>query len=526
MDDPNQHVGHNLTPWKSAEPTLKKRSFRRLSFFKPAEDHPSVSPVLTTNTINKEYDPETGNKIINNFMIIKEIGRGMHGKVKLAEDLDTGELVAIKIVDKQSRRRQLGYSVLRAKNGEDSYVESEQKIRREIAILKKCAHPHVVRLREVIDDPASRKIYLALEYMDGGEIVWREDDESNTPVLTMHEARSIFRDVVSGLDYLHYQGIIHRDIKPANLLLTHDGVVKISDFGVSYFNQHLAGLKNQYDDEIDRDLAETAGTPAFFAPELCSSLENNHHDDRHITKAIDVWALGVTLYCLLYGQCPFTASTEFELFDIIPTAPLEFPQETPENLVDLLEKLLAKDPQERITLEQVKHHPWVIEDLEDPTIWWREADPTLYKAVEVTDEEVNRAVTIMDRLKKSIRRISSSLSSLTHGFSRKSSTASSIPSSSDIHPSPTNTTSTTNTTATTHHEEKQQQPQHLNNGWKPASFHSFDDSDDEHVQGEELEPPLPNHIYQHHPFQIDRNDSSGSSMSGLVVTFSRSNNNL
>lgn len=385
----------------------------------------------------------------------------------------------------------------------------------------------------------------ALEYMDGGEIVWREDDESNTPVLTMNEARSIFRDVVSGLDYcksnrkewshqsidqhtphvVHYQGIIHRDIKPANLLLTHDGIVKISDFGVSYFNQHLAGSKNQYDDEIDRDLAETAGTPAFFAPELCSSLENNHHDDRHITKAIDVWALGVTLYCLLYGQCPFTASTEFELFDIIPTAPLEFPQETPDSLVDLLEKLLAKDPQERITLEQVKHHPWVIDDLEDPTIWWREADPTLYKAVQVTDEEVNRAVTIMDRLKKSIRRISSSLSNLTHSFSRKSSTTSSIPSSSDIHPSPTNTTSTTNTTATTHHEEKQQQ-QHLNNGWKPASFHSLDDSDDEQaVQSEELEPPLPNHIYQHHPFQIDRNDSSGSSMSGLVVTFSRSQNN-
>lgn len=93
MEDPNHHVGHNLTPWKSTEPTSKKRSFRRLSFFKPAEDHPSVSPVLTTNTINKEYDPETGNKIINNFMIIKEIGRGMHGKVKLAEDLDTGELV-------------------------------------------------------------------------------------------------------------------------------------------------------------------------------------------------------------------------------------------------------------------------------------------------------------------------------------------------------------------------------------------------------------------------------------------------
>lgn len=101
--------------------------------------------------------------------------------------------------------------MLRAKNNQpsthfkhhkkDSYSESEQKIRREIAILKKCAHPHVVRLREVIDDPASRKIYLALEYMENGELIWRESEDSNTPVLTMEESRSIFRDVVSGLDY-------------------------------------------------------------------------------------------------------------------------------------------------------------------------------------------------------------------------------------------------------------------------------------------------------------------------------------
>lgn len=100
-----QQEGHLLTPWKSADqpPVKKKSSFRRLSFFKPSSSSNSsttpstptllTSPVLTTNTINKEYDPETGNKVINNFMIIKEIGRGMHGKVKLAQDLDTGELV-------------------------------------------------------------------------------------------------------------------------------------------------------------------------------------------------------------------------------------------------------------------------------------------------------------------------------------------------------------------------------------------------------------------------------------------------
>jgi serine/threonine protein kinase len=215
---------------------------------------------------------------------------------------------------------------------------------------------------------------------------------------------------------VHYQGIIHRDIKPANLLLSSNNTVKISDFGVSYFNQHLAGSNSHYDDEIDRELAETAGTPAFFAPELCSSIESQGPHIHNITKAIDVWALGVTLYCLIYAQCPFSANTEFELFDMIPTEPVTFPTkeeigfETSDALKDLLLKLLTKNPQERITLEQVKHHPWVIQDLKDPRIWWKEADPTLYKTVKVTDEEVSKALTIMAKFKKSIRRISSSLS--------------------------------------------------------------------------------------------------------------------
>ncbi|KAI8967772.1 kinase-like domain-containing protein, partial [Mycotypha africana] len=295
-------------------------------------------------------------------MMIKEIGRGMHGKVKLAEDLDTGELVAIKIVDKQARRKHLGYNISK-KELQDNLLrfhnESEQKIRKEMAILRKCAHPNVVRLKEVIDDPKSRKIYLALEYMEGGEIIWHALESIRYwPVLTMEEARHIFRDVVCGLDYLHYQGIIHRDIKPANLLYAtkEKQQVKISDFGVSYFNPHLAATAASSEqqhtraDEMDRELAETAGTPAFFAPELCSSLEQQHQQQReeHITKAIDVWALGVTLYCLIYGRCPFTAATEFELFDIIPTQPLTFPTkeqvgfDTPDTLQHLLHGLLAK----------------------------------------------------------------------------------------------------------------------------------------------------------------------------------------
>ncbi|KAI7907587.1 kinase-like domain-containing protein [Cokeromyces recurvatus] len=327
----------------------------------------------------------------------------------------------------------MGYSLLRgsqqAQGLEPASKESEQKLRREIAILKKCRHPNVVQLFEVIDVPESRKIYMALEYTENGEIGWR--DEYDHPILSINEARRIFRDIVSGLDYLHYQGIIHRDIKPANLLLSQNGVAKISDFGVSYYNELLAANNTVQPTEellnkIDRELAETAGTPAFFAPELCCAgdLFSSHKRPR-ISKAIDVWSLGVTLYCFIFGQCPFIAATEFELFDTIPTQPLTFPSieqvgfKIEDNLENLLKGLLTKNPDERITLEQVKHHAWVTEDLVDPQEWISMSDPKRYISISVVvrnslgrekESQQQENITIMERLRQSIKKLSFSFS--------------------------------------------------------------------------------------------------------------------
>jgi len=225
-------------------------------------------PVKETNTMVRDYDPKTGRKMINNYVVVKEVGRGCHGKVKLVYDSETNEQYAMKIVNKKLRRR--FYYRMALSHQHDAVNPHMEKIKREIAILKKCSHPHVVRLKEVIDSPESEKIYIILEYLDGGEVKWQVSPEEPKPVMTQDVARRVFRDVISGVGYLHHQGIVHRDIKPANLLWSSDGHVKISDFGVSCFmNTDNPNLTSQERRNNELELAKTAGSPAFFAPELC-----------------------------------------------------------------------------------------------------------------------------------------------------------------------------------------------------------------------------------------------------------------
>ena len=217
---------------------------------------------------------------------------------------------------------------------------------------------------------------------------------------------------------VHYQGIIHRDIKPANLLWTADRrTVKISDFGVSTFSyaQRLAaaGKGNIKDDDTDpilmdeSDLSKTAGTPMFLAPEIVydaseddtlAGIQTSPHSSStlqlqtqtqaprqrpQVTKAIDIWAFGVTLYGLLFGILPFNAKSEYEIYRVIRTQDWEVPEtmgldqiptggryqkgvgKRPADyrllantegaqVVDLLSRLLEKNSEKRITLDQVK----------------------------------------------------------------------------------------------------------------------------------------------------------------------------
>nr|XP_013814085.1 PREDICTED: calcium/calmodulin-dependent protein kinase kinase 2-like [Apteryx mantelli mantelli] len=158
--------------------------------------------------------------------------------------------------------------------------------------------------------------------------------------LTEDKARFYFQDLIKGIEYLHYQKIIHRDIKPSNLLVGEDGHVKIADFGVS----------NEFKG-ADALLTNTVGTPAFMAPETLSETRKIFSG-----KALDVWAMGITLYCFVFGQCPFMDERILSLHNKIKTQTLEFPDqpEVTDFLKDLITRMLDKNPESRISVPEIK----------------------------------------------------------------------------------------------------------------------------------------------------------------------------
>jgi [calcium/calmodulin-dependent protein kinase] kinase len=259
----------------------------------------SSSLVTETGILIKRLDPETARKCVNQYQFLKELGRGTHGKVKLAVDMTDQSLWAVKIIPRQPRRKLTAFNSL-------SQNHSNQ-IKREVAIMKKVNHPAIVKVRELIDAPNSDKIFLVLEYLSGGEIIWDQHP------LASQDCIHIFRKLVQGVNYLHSQGIIHRDIKPANLLKDSHNQIKISDFSVSLI----------YDECDQVEIAKAAGSPAFLAPEICGVSEGDSDSEDIIIDpfAIDIWAMGVTLYCLAFGTLPFNGDNEFEVYHAVNNQP-------------------------------------------------------------------------------------------------------------------------------------------------------------------------------------------------------------
>ena len=261
---------------------------------------------------------------INNYEMGKEIGEGNFGKVRLATFKPTGEQFAIKILNKKKIKKQM-----------------KSKMLRENEIITKLNHINIVFVYKIIE--TEEDYFIVMEYCKLGELF---DYIVKKKKLHENEASVFFYQLINGVEYIHSKGIAHRDLKPENLLLTEDKVLKIIDFGLSHeFSE-------------DQFLKTKCGSPSYAAPEIISMPQYDGFK-------IDIWCCGIILYAMLCGYLPFDADSETEsnnlqLFRNILECEPELPDFLSNISKHLICEILNPDPDERITIKQIKRHPFYL----------------------------------------------------------------------------------------------------------------------------------------------------------------------
>ncbi|KAM0974255.1 hypothetical protein ACFX2C_017461 [Malus domestica] len=248
------------------------------------------------------------------------LGHGTFAKVYHARHLPTGKNVAMKVVGKEK--------VIK--------VGMMEQIKREISVMRMVKHPNIVELHEVL--ASKSKIYFAMDLVRGGELFAKIAKGR----LREDVARVYFQQLISAIDFCHSRGVYHRDLKPENLLLDEDGNLKVTDFGLSAFTEHL---------KQDGLLHTTCGTPAYVAPEV---IGKKGYDG---AKA-DLWSCGVILYVLLAGFLPFQDDNLVAMYRKIYRGDFKCPPWFSSEARRLVTKLLDPNPSTRITISKVMDSSW------------------------------------------------------------------------------------------------------------------------------------------------------------------------
>jgi len=265
---------------------------------------------------------------IGSYEVGKTLGHGSFGKVKLATHVVSKEKVAIKFF----------------KHRKFSTPQQLENCKREIEIMKLLDHPNIVKLIDVFEKKEEGTTFLVVEYIAGGELF---DYIVANGVVKEKETRQFFRQIVSAVEYCHANLIVHRDLKPENLLLDGDGNIKISDFGLSNVI------------EPGKLLDSFCGSPLYAAPEILLA-------ERYIGPPVDVWSMGVILYALLCGHLPWCGETQSEISYNSIRGIYEEPDTLSQGVKDLIRNMLNPSPRERITIEEIRMHPWINEGFSEP----------------------------------------------------------------------------------------------------------------------------------------------------------------
>ncbi|KAJ3269681.1 Map microtubule affinity-regulating kinase [Terramyces sp. JEL0728] len=218
---------------------------------------------------------------------------------------------------------------------EPSVTDSLSGFQKEVLLLMRLNHPNIVKIYQVVE--STKDIYIVMDYAPGGDLAKYVAQYGH---LIETEARKIFRQIVSAMDFIHSSHVVHRDLKMENILLDQSGNALVSDFGLS-----RAYGESDY-------MKTFCGTPCYCAPEILAGKPY------HGTQS-DIWAMGVILYAMNAGNLPFVSDYESTLLQKLRDADYEIPKDFSWELVDLLRQILVADPESRLNMDRIRHNRWV-----------------------------------------------------------------------------------------------------------------------------------------------------------------------
>jgi len=249
----------------------------------------------------------------------ERVGQGAYASVRMGWRKEGGERVAVKVYDKHNLTRE----------------SRRRNVQREVHVLGKISHPHIVGFHEWF--ATDRHVYIVLEFVSGGSLqalLRRQPGQR----FDEPQGKRLHFQVLCALQYLHARSIMHRDLKLENLLLDASGVVKVIDFGFAVVLPPAQKLKI------------FCGTPSYIAPEIISG--------QPYSLPADIWAIGVLLYVMLSGRFPFKASSQRELYRRIVRSSLQVPPELSPQAQHIVQQCLKKDDEQRPSAIALAHDPY------------------------------------------------------------------------------------------------------------------------------------------------------------------------
>ena len=293
----------------------------------------SIKYNSTKNLYHNNPSKNSNNKFIikgkkDTYNLTDTIGKGTFGKVKLAYSIKNPRIkYACKILEKSNIK-------------EDDDLK---RCIREMSILLQMDHPNVIKTYEIISD--SMRYYIIMEYCSQGELFDHIVKENR---FSEEKSAFYFYQIISGVEYIHSKNICHRDLKPENLLVNSEEEIKIIDFGLSNYK-----IKEQ-----NYLLKTPCGSPCYASPEMILGKKYDGF-------GIDIWSTGIILFAMLCGYLPFEEGEGEKknevLFKNIVKCKIDYPEKfVGKNARNLLQKIIVVNPDERITIKEIKRHPFFL----------------------------------------------------------------------------------------------------------------------------------------------------------------------